>query len=107
LVHRGFAMFGAALFRRAETDSTPVMVVTLGERQVALPLRSLQREFGIENDTPDGRMLGLIAAALDFVSVVRIGDALPLDVCTGEASWEPSAMHLTLASTRPRMQLVA
>ena len=52
-------------------------------------------------------MLGLIAAALDFVSVVRVGDALPLEVCTGEASWEPSAMHLTLASTRLRMQLVA
>jgi hypothetical protein len=39
--HRGFAMFGSALFRRAETDNIPVKVVTLGERQVALPLRSL------------------------------------------------------------------
>jgi len=107
LAHRGFAMFGVALFRRAETDSTPVMVVTLGERQVALPLRSLQREFGIEDATQDGRMLALIAEALDFVTILRIGDQLPLEVCTGEASWEPNAMHHTLASTRIHMQLVA
>jgi len=107
LAHRGFAMFGEPLFRRAETDSTPVMVVTLGERLVSLPLRSLQREFAIEDDTPDGRMLGLIAEAMDFVSILRIGDALPSEVCTGEASWEPDASHLALVSTRLRVQLVA
>ncbi len=107
LAHRGFALLGAPLFRRAETDNTPVMVVSLGEREVALPLRSLQREFAIPDDAPDGRMLGLIADALDFVSILRIGDPLPCEVCTGEASWEPDAMHLALASARLRLQLVA
>lgn len=107
LAHRGFALMGAPLFRRAETDSTPVMVITLGERQVALPLRALQREFAIADDSPDGRMLALIAESLEFVSVLRIGDPLPREVCTGEASWEPDAMHLAIASTRLRMQLVA
>jgi hypothetical protein len=107
LAHRGFALLGVPLFRRAETDNTPVMAVTLGERLVTLPLRSLQREFGIEDATPDGKMLGLIAEALEFVSVLRIGDPLPLEVCTGEASWEPDASHLALASARLRMQLVS
>ena len=107
LAHRGFGLLGTPLFRRAESDSTPVMVVTLGERQVALPLRSLQREFAIEDDAPDGRMLGLIAESLEFVSVLRIGDPLPREVCTGEASWDPDAMHLALASARLRVQLVA
>ncbi len=107
LAHKGFALLGAPLFRRAETDNAPVMAVTLGERQVALPLRSLQREFSIEDDTPDGRMLVLIAEALDFVTVLRIGDALPREICTGEASWEPEVAHQTLASARLRMQLVA
>jgi uncharacterized protein YukE len=107
LSHRGFALLGTPLFRRAETDSTPVMAVTLGERQVTLPLRSLQREFGIEDDAPDGKMLGLIADALEFVSVLRIGDPLPREVCTGEASWEPEATHLALANARLRMQLVS
>jgi hypothetical protein len=107
LTHRGFALLGSPLFRRAETDNTPVMVVTLGDRQVALPLRSLQREFAIADEAPDGRMLGLIAEALEFVSVLRIGDPLPREVCTGEASWEPDAMHLALVNTRLRLQLVS
>ena len=107
LTHRGFALLGEPLFRRAETDAIPVMVVTLGEREAALPLRSLQHEFSIADDSPDGRMLVLIAEALAFVSGLRIGDPLPLEVCTGEASWEPDAMHLALAATRLRVQLVA
>jgi hypothetical protein len=107
LAHRGFVLMGAPLFRRSETDETPVMVVTLGERQVAVPLRALQREFAIADDAPDGRMLGMIIEALEFVSALRIGDPLPREVCTGEASWEPDAMHLALASMRLRMQLVA
>jgi hypothetical protein len=107
LAHRGFALMGEPLFRRAETDAVPVMVVTLGERQVALPLRSLQHEFGIADDAPDGLMLALIAESLEFVSALRFGDPLPLEVCTGEASWEPDATHLALAATRLRVQLVA
>ena len=107
LAHRGFVLMGAPLFRRAESDATPVMVVTLGERQVAVPLRALQREFAIADDAPDGRMLATIVEALEFVSALRIGDPLPREVCTGEASWEPDAMHLALASMRLRMQLVA
>ena len=67
LTHRVFTSFGEPLFRRSETDGTPVMVVKLGEKEAAIPLRSLQREFGIPDDSDDGRMLGLIAQSLDFV----------------------------------------
>jgi hypothetical protein len=107
LAHRGFAVLGVPLFRRAEGDNAPVMVVTLGERQVSLPLLALQREFAIPEEAPDGRMLTLIAEALEYVSALRIGDPLPREVCSGEASWEPDAMHLALAAMRLRMQLVA
>lgn len=107
LAHRGFSMLGQPLFRRAEADGTPVMVVTLGEKEAALPLRSLQREFGIADDSPDGRMLAMIAQALDFVSTLRLGEPLPQEVCTGAASWEPEATHRALASMRLRLQLVA
>ena len=107
LNHRLFSRFGDPLFRRAETDGTPVMVVLLGEREAALPLRALQREFDIADDSEDGRMLALIAASLDFVSSLRLGDALPAEVLSGEASWEPSAQHLRLANARLRLQLAA
>ena len=40
LTHRVFTSFGEPLFRKAETDGTPVMVVKLGEKEAAIPLRS-------------------------------------------------------------------
>jgi hypothetical protein len=107
LQHRLFNRFGDPLFRRAETDGTPVMVVMLGEREAALPLRALQREFDITDESEDGRMLALIAASLDFVTSLRLGDALPPEVLSGEASWEPSPQHLRLANARLRLQLAA
>ena len=107
LAHRLFSRFGDPLFRRAETDGTPVMVVLLGEREAALPLRALQREFEIQDESEDGRMLALIAASLDFVTSLRLGDALPAEVLSGEASWEPSAQHVRLAAARLQLQLAA
>jgi len=107
LQHRLFSRFGEPLFRRAETDGTPVMVVLLGEREAALPLRALQREFNIPDESEDGRMLGLIVAALDFVTVLHPGDPLPPEVLSGEASWEPEHRHRQLALARLRLNLVA
>lgn len=106
LRHQVFASFGDPLFRHAEFDGTPVMVVMLGDRQAAIPLLSLQREFGIPDDSDDGRMLGLIAQALDFVAALRLGDALPAEVLNGQASWEPSETHLKIANARLQWQLV-
>ncbi len=106
LHHPIFQMLNVLMFRRAETDGTPVMVVEMGDREAAVPLRSLQREFGIEDASPDGRMLGLIAASLEFVPGLRIGDALPSEVLTGEASWEPGDRHRRLAGDKLRMNLL-
>ena len=107
LDHRAFTRLGAVAFRRAETDGIPVMVVPLGEREAAVPLRSLQRELAIEDNSADGRMLGLIAEALDFVSGLALGDELPAEVLTGKASWAPAPHHLWLTASRLRMQLLA
>ena len=67
----------------------------------------MQREFGIPDDSDDGRMLGLIAQSLDFITCLRIGDALPPEVLSGQASWEPDALHLQIANARLQWQLVA
>jgi len=107
LVNRVFTAFGDPLFRKAETDGTPVMVVQLGEKMAAIPLRALQREFEIADDSDDGRMLGLIGESLDFVAGLRLGDPLPSEELSGEASWQPDAMHLQIANARLQWQLVA
>ncbi len=106
LAHRLFAAFKDPLFRAAELDGTPVMVVQLGDKEAALPLISLQREFGIPDDSPDGRMVALIAQSLDFVAGLRLDDPLPNEVLTGEASWKPDPVHLQIATTRLKLQLI-
>ena len=107
LQNRAFTLLGAVSFRRAESDGTAVMLVQLGECHASIPLRSLQREFGISDDSADGRMLGLIAEALDYVTGLRIGDKLPGEVLTGTASWLPDAKYRRIAAGKLRMQLIA
>ena len=107
LQHKVFSTLGEVRFRRSSTDGVPMMALMLGEREAQLPLDSLRREFAIGEDSADGRMLDLIGSALDFVSSLQPGDRLPAEVCTGEASWQPSPSHLRLAATRCRLDLVA
>ena len=107
LQHQVFSTLGAVSFRRARADGTPVMVVTLGEREAIVPLRALQREFEIGDDSPDGRMLGLIAESLDYVCDLSLGDRLPSEVLSGRASWEPTAEHRTRAFSIVKLQLLS
>jgi hypothetical protein len=107
LQHPVFATLGAISFRRADSDGAAAMVIQLGEREAVVPLRALQREFAIADDSEDGRMLALIAESLDYVSSLRPGDALPGEVLDGSASWQPEARHRALVAARLRDQLLA
>ena len=107
LQHRGFVALGSILFRRSGADNAPVMVLPLGGREASVPLRAVQRELAIEDDSEDGRMFGLIAGSLDFVAGLRPGDLLPTEVLTGEASWEPGPRHRRRALARLRLSMVA
>ena len=102
LDHRGFPVLGDVVFQRSGTDGTPVAVVPLGEHPVSIPLRALQRELGIDDDSDDGRMLALIVESLDYVVSLQQGDPLPAEVLTGEASWEPAPHHVAAARQRLR-----
>ena len=106
LRHPMFTQFGDVLFRPAEADATPMMIFSLGGSVAAIPLQSLQQRCGIEAGSPDAMMLSLVVRALDFVAEVRPGDAFPLEVLGGGASWEPSALHQRVAEERLRLQLV-
>lgn len=100
LEHGIFRRFPDARFQRAAGDGTPVMVVALADAPAALPLRAIQREFAIADDSPDGMVLGMIAEALDFVGVLHVGDPFPPEVLTGDASWQPEPRHHALALVR-------
>ncbi len=107
LQHRGFQLFQNVMFCRSDSDGIPALRFSLGEREAALPIDAVQRELDIADDTDDGRMLAMIAGALDFVTCLRPGDKLPPEILSGAASWEPSEQHRAIASARLRLQLVA
>jgi hypothetical protein len=106
LAHPIFHVLAPVSFRRSTQDGAPVMIIPMGEREASVPLRALQREFGIEDDSADGRMLGLIAESLDFVAGLQPGDRLPAEVLTGQASWEPKPQHRALAAAKLRLRLL-
>jgi hypothetical protein len=106
LANAVFSRLPNTTFRRAESDGTPVIVVPLGDGVAAVPLRSLQREFGIADDSADGRMLALIAESLDFVAGLSVGDPLPSEVLTGRASWQPGAKYEHAAAVKLQLQLL-
>lgn len=101
-----FTRLPNVLFRRAESDGAPVMVVALGDEVAALPIGSVKREFDIPDDSPDGKVLALVVEALDFVAGISIGDALPSEVLTGRASWQPGPKHEQIAAAKLRLQLL-
>jgi hypothetical protein len=107
LTHRVFSGFSNPVFRRAEGDGVPVLVIDFGDREAVIPLDALMGEFDIGHDTEDGRMITLIKQSLDFVAGLRPGDPLPAEVLSGAASWEPDEAHRKLANAKLQWGLVA
>ena len=107
LEHPFFSKLGEIVFRPGESDGAPVLAMALGDKTAALPLGSLRLELAIGETSPDGRMLTLIARALQFVNDLRPGDELPAEVLGGSASWDPDPEHLQVAISRIKLQLAA
>ena len=107
LRHPVFRTFSDPYFRMSEAERQPVFVFQFDDREATLPLKVLMREFGIAADDEDGRQLELVGRALSFVTGLRIGDPIPSEVLTGEASWTGELMHRDLAITRINMFILA
>lgn len=105
--HPLFSKLGEVVFRLAEADNVPSLVMPLGRSTAVLPLRSLQAELGIDGASADGQMLARVARSLNFVADLRLGDLLPVEVLDGAASWEASPSHQQLAASRLRLRLIS
>jgi hypothetical protein len=99
-------MLGEPVFRLSEGQRVPSMVVQVDNHEAVLPLRSVAHEFKIDPDSADGRMLALIEQALEFVVVLHLGETLPSELDTGEASWKPTLRDHQLAVSRLSHELV-
>ena len=104
LDHMVFSRLAECLFYLSEPNQEFVLSVNIGGNQVVLPVAGVIKEFLL--GPADVEMLDLVAQSLRFVRGLKIGDALPKEVLTGEASWEVSQRHQLLARQRVLMQLV-
>jgi hypothetical protein len=103
-----FKPFSNPHFRMSDpTDEKPVFSGQLGEQVIALPLKGIARELGIAEDSNDGLMLDVVGRALRYVTMLQIGDPMPAEMLTGDASWEPEACHRDFSRQRVTMQLVS
>lgn len=105
--HRFFASFEDAHFRLDESEGLPVYAFGLGAQKVALPLTGIKREFALREYAHDAVMLNTVERSLQFVSLLGVGDPIPPEVLTGDASWQPSLLHKAAARKRVGAHVVA
>ncbi len=71
-------------------DHRPVYVINLGDQAGIVSLQSIKRELQLGEFREDEAMLDAVGEALKFVDEIHMGDSLPPEMITGEASWEPA-----------------
>ncbi len=105
--HKFFQSADGGCFRMSEQGDSPVFAfqITGENQQIVLSFNGIKREFGLK-DSADGRMLDFIEEALKFVKIMRIGDKLPAELSTREASWETQPHHVMIARNRLTVQLI-
>ncbi|MBO6785064.1 MAG: hypothetical protein JJ899_17590 [Alphaproteobacteria bacterium] len=106
LQHSFFSKFPDALFLRDEESGVPVLMFELGEQKVRLPFEGFKREFGLAEWAADAVMLNTIAISLNYVTALKIGDDVPMEVLTGNPSWTPDALQIAEARKRVTAELV-
>jgi len=108
--HKFFVAMREGYFRKS-SNGEPVYVIAMAgasedSPEIVLPLNGIRREFKLDDDTPDGAMLKTVAESLNFIKVLWIGDPIPKEILTGEASWEVSDRDREIAYNRITLQLV-
>jgi len=103
--HKFFSSMENPYFRIAPDTGKPGMYFRLSEDAVVLNLPGIKREFQLDGH-PDGTMLDWIACGLMYVKALMIGDAIPAELRTGEASWQVEARHQQIAYAKMAGQLM-
>jgi hypothetical protein len=89
-----------ARFALEPRSREPVYYVRLGDLQAVLPLPMVRSEFGIEKESPDGKLLEVVAKSLRFVKEIRPNDSVPRELLDGSASWSVEEKHRLAADAR-------
>ncbi len=99
--------FEAAVFRLPgaylafdEVSGEASQYVPMGGFVACIPFARLRREFEIEPDSHDSRLLNLAGQALKHVQRIYVGDSIPHEIIDGSASWSFSKEHGMIARGR-------
>ncbi|MEQ8332246.1 hypothetical protein [Nisaea sp.] len=102
--HRIFKVNGAH-FMLSGQDRTAALRVKVGDLEASVPLESLCTEFGIDEDSQDGKLLVTVRKGLNYVKDIRPGDTIPRELLDGSASWSIEEKHLERAKNRLMAQI--
>ncbi len=106
LDHWFFKKVEGIRFQLHQVTGQPGVMITMAKNEAFLTLSSLKKEFQIDSGTLDGQMLGMVSDGLKYVKGLLIGDELPKEIMTGEASWKLTPKHLAVAHQRVAMRLI-
>src|ERR1700760_231547 len=90
-------------FQLTGADKEPTLIAKYSKNDVVLAFKGIMKEFNIEASTADGAMLEQVAKGLKYVKGLRIGDPLPKEILTREASWELAKRHREIAYQRVKI----
>jgi len=93
-------------FQLSGSEKEPTMVGKYVKSDVVLALKGIAKEFNIDPKSADGWMLEQVSKGLKYVKGLRMGDPLPKEILTREASWALSKRHQEIAYQRVSLQLV-
>jgi len=93
-------------FQLSGADKEPTLLAKYAKNEVVLTLKGISKEFNIDPKSADGQMLDQVGKGLKYVKGLRLGDPLPKEILTREASWSLSARHRQVAYQRVSLQLV-
>ena len=102
--HRVFSVDGC-YFSADRHGDKPKFLLPMGDEMAAIAIGSLRQEFGIAEDSSDGRLLDIVAKGLKHVQEIRPNDSIPQELLDGSASWSVEERHRTTAHARIKIQL--
>ena len=104
--HKVFSTPGC-YFAPGKDGDPPNFATPMGEAMALVKLPSLRKEFGIADDSDDGKLLEIVERALKFVKIIHVNDSIPNELLDGSASWTVEERHSLVARARLTLQLIA
>ncbi len=104
--HQVFQAPGARFVLKGQSQS-PTFRVAMGDLDGLIDISVLKKEFHIEPDSHDGKLLELAIAGLRYVPDIKPNDSIPSELLNGKASWSVNDKHKRVAELRLQVQLLS